>query len=840
MSSIKAFIQDRLKERMGQNGVLVVYDPERRYRELSLELATDEIRIVDASESSIESRDAALQALKELGRPSPQLKGMVVYVPGRHPLTDEEKQRDPFALYAVCGSMFPDGDNDEYLNLCLTAKPDHATQIRRIFSENSNPQFAVIDAVGMGTGWPCLQALLRVESGRDILFVFMAPSELQERVLIGQDGWISEARELFRATLNLKLITRGRTWASIADELWRYVLFSEFAFDLSEALPDLLANVPRANPEARLLVEDLCDRLRNDRRTQATYIERAEIIEKEFDLSAHCKGIKDLGVRGTFPFEERFFLEQAMVALNGGDIDTVRDILGHRQRSVWIGKGESQALWAVIQAALSLVEACGDYERQLPDYAHSQEMLIDFYIGCLCEVDRLHREYEQTVVDYIDAQDTTGESVEQVRSHYRRLTSNVHDLFIHHLEKSGWPPMGRMANAGLFDQLITPRLQESGNRVAFFLVDALRYELGVVLEKQLSEDGHVELRASFAQLPSITKVGMASLLPEAEQKLALKRSEKDDIVPMLGDIAVANVNQRMDILRKRYGQRFAEMPLKSFMRLKNSLPGTVDLLVLRTDQIDEQLEVDPETALGAIHDSLKRIRVAVHALKGMGFHEVVVATDHGFVLNTTAQAGDVCAKPPGDWVNVHERSLLGRGSSGSANFVIPAERAGIRGEFEQLAGPRGLVPYRAGLLYFHGGASLQEAVLPVITLRFKTSEPDYRKPTVRLFYKKGATHITTRLPVIEVALEYVDLFAQDPNFEILLEAHDKKGNVIGEAKAGGPVNPATGTITLKPEDRVQVTLKMQPEFEGSFTVKAVNPSTLTTYCKLELKTDYVV
>jgi hypothetical protein len=54
------------------------------------------------------------------------------------PLTDEEKQRDPFALYAVCGSQFPEGDGDEYRNLCLKAKPDHATEIRRIFAQDSN------------------------------------------------------------------------------------------------------------------------------------------------------------------------------------------------------------------------------------------------------------------------------------------------------------------------------------------------------------------------------------------------------------------------------------------------------------------------------------------------------------------------------------------------------------------------------------------------------------------------------------------------------------------------------------------------------------------------------
>lgn len=840
MSTIKSFIQDRLKERIMQNGVLVVYDPERRYRELCLELAADEIRVIDAGENSIESREAALQTLKELGQPNPILKGMLVYIPARAPLTDEEKQRDPFALYMVCGSVFPDGDGDEYQNLCLAAKPDHTTQIRRIFSENPDPPFAVIDAVGGGTGWPSLQALLGVESARDILFALLAPSEIQGKALKGQDAWVSEARELFQAALGLHLITRSKTWASVADELWRFLLFSEFVFDLPETLPDSLANVPRANPEARPLVEDLCDRLRNDRRTQAVYIERAEAIEKELDLPAQCKGIENLGVRDTFPFEERSFLEQAVGALNRGDTDVVRAILERRECSVWTGKGENLAQWAVVRAALNLVEACEDYDRQLPDHTHSQEKLIYFYTGCLCEVDRRHREFEQAVGDCIVFQTTLDESIEQARSRYQRLAGKVHNLFIHHLEKYGWPPAGRLANADLFDLLVAPKLRESGRRVALFLVDALRYELGVALTKQLSEDGQAELQTAFAQLPSITPVGMASLLPGAGQLLILKRSDKGDLLPMLGDVPVANVNQRMDVLRKYYGQRFAEMPLKNFIRSQKPLPGTVHLLVLRSEKIDAQLETDPEAALGLIHESLKRIRVAVHKLEEIGFYDVVIATDHGFFLSASTQAGDVCAKPQGNWINVHERSLLGRGAADAANFVIPAERAGIRGDFEQLAGPRGLVPYRAGMLYFHGGASLQETVLPVITMRLRTKESVYRKPIVTISYKNGAKRVTTRLPVIDVKLEYYDLFEPDINFEILLEAHDKKGNVIGEAKASGPVNPATGTINLKSGERVQVTMRINPEFEGNFTVKAMNPTTLAVYCKLDLETDYVV
>jgi hypothetical protein len=252
------------------------------------------------------------------------------------------------------------------------------------------------------------------------------------------------------------------------------------------------------------------------------------------------------------------------------------------------------------------------------------------------------------------------------------------------------------------------------------------------------------------------------------------------------------------------------------------------------------MEKSPELALELIHKTLKRIRVAINKLKTMGFQLAVIATDHGFFLNTCAEAGDVATKPPGDWISIHDRFQLGDGTSDATNFVLPSGQLGIRGEFAQAAGPRGLVPYRSGVVYFHGGASLQECILPVLTLKLKAEKPEYKKPVVTLSYKSGAKTITTRLPVIDIILDVQDLFFQGEDFEVLLEAHDRKGNVIGEAKAGGPVNPATGTVVLKPGERMQVALKMDSEFEGKFTVKALNPTNMTVYCKMDLETDYVV
>lgn len=840
---ISTFIRDTvLRPRLLKAGCVVVYDPDQRFKSICTSLEDDRVRVVDASGSSIESRLAAIQALSEVGGPKSGLDAMLIYVPRHLPATDEEKQVDPFSIYAESGAMFPQDDGDDYFSLCLRAKPDHSTEVRRVFAGSPHgPAFSVIDAIGGGASWPQLRSVLKVESGREILAALLAPNTVQAEALRAADGWGEEAREFLAATLGMSVKTRGKTWNALADELWRFVLFSEFVFDLPVALPIALKGVPHAPAEASPIVGDVCDRLRSNPSTRNDYIERAETIEADLDLTAQCSAIEDLGERDTFPFEERTFLKSAIKGITTNDTDVTRRLLARHKNSVWLGKGESQSQWELVRAGLSLVEACGDYERQLPAHARSQAELLDFYLGSLREADRLQREFEQAVGGILDPHGLMHEVIDQARSYYRRLAEKVQTVFVKHIETTGWPPQGRLANADVFDRLLADRLKESGRRVAYLMIDALRYELGVALEKMLAEDGPVELQAAYAQLPTITLVGMASLLPNARTELTLGL-EVDSLAPSLGAARVGNVSQRMDVLRRRFGDRFQEMPLNDFVRGKPKISETVDLLVLRSTEIDSQLENNPETTLGLIPGTLKLIRVALHKLRSMGFKEAVIVTDHGFFLNAQAEAGDVCIKPQGNWtINAHDRIMLGNGNADTHSAVISADKLGIRGDFAQVAMPRTMAPYRAGHLYFHGGASLAEAIVPVLVARLDNEESAATgKVAVEINYKNNVKRITTRMPVIDIKVQSDDMFSQDLIVEVLIEAQDGKGNVVGEPRPGGDVNPATRTLALTPGQSKQIALRMDPDFEGKFAVKALNPTTLASYSTLALETDYTV
>jgi len=830
--NIEKYISAKVFERRLDQRVLVVYDEFQRYRDICLSMASDNIFVVDGSDSSIESREAASINLAAFGRGGQKL---LIYVPSAAPVTDEDKQKDPFSIYGACGEVFPNGDGDSYLSLCLKAKPDHQTEIRQAFEQDPNPSFAVINGIGGGLQWPTLRALLNVESSPEIVSALMVPDERQKAELAGSEAWVAEAKQLFDQVLGLKLTTRGKKWKSISEELWRFVLFSEFVFDLPGELPNSLESVPSAHSAAQPIIENLCDGLRQDLRKQEDYIQYAEQIERDLKLELVCQSVEDLGARDTFPFEERTFLQVAINAIDSNDIEALNEILSQRKASIWSNRGENETQWDLVAAAKSLIESCNDLLRELPEHSASQAALLDYYLTSLREADRLQREFEQAVTDYWDATGLLKRVTERARQEYSKLAEKVQNLFTKQLVDTGWPPENRLYNADVFDEIVAPKLKTSGQRVAYLLVDALRFELGLELEKQLKDEFEIALKPAYAVLPSITLVGMASLLPGAGKELSIQKGSSG-MVPMLGENPVDTVPKRMGIFEKRFGSRFAEMRLDDFVDNHHKFDTNVELAVLRSWEIDSQFENNPKNAPKVILSELKNLRVAISMLQSQGFNEVVIATDHGFYMDRLTGGGDVCPKPAGDWELTHDRIALGKGNADQHHFVMPASQAGVKGDYSHIAGPTSMATYSRNKLYFHGGASLQECVVPVMEVKLKGQAKAVQQTEVTLNYKKGAKAITSRRPIVEISVTSDDMFAQ---VEILLEAHNEAGDVIGEAKIGGAVNAATRTVSLQPGDSQKVTIIMDEDFEGAFTVKALNPNTLMEFTQLKLKTNYL-
>ena len=848
--SIEQYIKsDILEKRLSDTSVVVVYDVEKRYQTLCGELASEHCQVIDISKGSLSTRQQAISALSGLTAG----KQLLLYIPTVAPMEEEDKQKDPFSLYAAAGCVFPDPERsgDNYRELCIKAKPDQATEIRELFDQNDNPSFDIINAIGGGVNWPTLQAALGAEGAANLLFKFMVVGKDAQAKLSAESSWVTEVQSLLSRSLGLSLRTKQPSWSAISDELWRFILFSEFVFDLNEDIPASLSDVPIAKSSAKPIIEELGDNLRKHTDFQNLYIERATAIEVELKLGSLCANITKLGKRDTFPFEEKCYLKQAIQALLADDGDTTRRIVGEHANSVWSSNSDSLVNWELVKSSQRLIETCTDLERELPSFSKKQADLIEYYQSSLRRADQLHREFEQAVNDCPDAEDLMLGVVDLVRKNYRELVETVQLKFTHFVDNAGWPPQGFLSNTQVFDTKVEPLLKSGGTRVAYLMVDALRYELGYELNKQLVEDADAQLSVAFATLPSITPVGMASLLPGAYNKLSVHVKD-GKTTPLFDGKPVSDVPSRMGVFKSQYGDRFQEMPLKYFMKLpkKKMVENSVDLLVLRSTEIDSFFENHPEDAPAMMQRELKQIRQAVNKLQTQGFQKVFIVTDHGFYMNNAQEVGDVVTKPDSTWKVEHQRMLLGNGNLDSHHYNLTSEHTGIKTDILQFAGPKSLSPYRRGMLYYHGGLSIQECLVPVIEITLKSSPvKSGQNSSVLLDYKNGAKRITARFAVISLKLESLsaDLFGTAEDLEateILLEAHSGAGAkilVVGEARPGEHVNAATGTVTLEPGKIIKVTLKMDPEFEGVFKVKAIDPVTSSILgTPLELVTDYAV
>jgi hypothetical protein len=835
--SIREYIRNEVfAKRAADAGCLVVYDPTRRYRKIVLEMESASCRVIDAGISVIEQREAAMTDLRDLA--DGEIQQFILWVPSRKPETDEEYQRNPFSVFGRIGAEFPSGDGDDFASLCRRAKPDHVVEINKLFAENE-PSFETIDALDKGGSWPKLKTLLAANSPKEIIISLLSPGPDQDAALKSDPTWVNEAREFIERTLGHKLKTRGQTRQSIADELWRLLTFSELVFDSNGDIPASLSLVPRADTSAKTLVFEVCDELRKHQDHKDTYLTKALEIEEELALPERAKSMIHLGNRDTFAFEERHFLTRFVDTLLARKNAEARGILNSRKNSIWLSKEGRLIEWTVAERALDLIETTEDHTQ--PSFANL-EAIIHAYASSWRELDRRHRELEQAAANCEDEQADLEKLVAAARVTYLKVVGQLQAEFIRLVQSDGWPASdGKLfSNAQVFSREVVPAL-DAGQRVVYFLIDSLRYELAIELEKQLAEKRPVTFHTVCAQLPTYTEVGMASLMPEADKALSL--ANKDGrLVTTLGGAVATTPSTRLAYLQSRKGDLCSDIDLDDLVRpgKKLKLPDKTRLLVVRSRELDAIAHESPHQVLQVIPNLVRLIIKGIGKVESAGFQKAVIATDHGFILLHEQEAGNVVPKPPGNWLVEKARCLLGQGESDANNLVFAREHVGIPGEFQHYAVPKTLSPYTRGHLYYHEGLSLQECVLPCLCVEMKVQAAKTKLPELQISYRQGKTDkITSRRPVVDIAWSQMDAFAGEHEIEIALDAVDSKGNTVGWVSSGQTVNLATQGVRICPGQIVGVGLRMEDEFSGTFTIRALDPATQALVAQLVLKTAYL-
>jgi hypothetical protein len=839
--SLTSHLNKRLIDLLEEHRVVVWYDREDAFREFASAFKAPRCQVVLATDSTLRARreaESVYAKMNESDKHAESRANLLLYVPRARAATPESRQRDPFEVFALAGCAFGDNEAELLQSLARQAMPEHESAINRLFAEGK-PTLALLDGLESGERWPLIREALGTESPVDVVAQVLCNRD--KAVQVGKvAGCQAEVLRLLQSAFGFERPPQAKTWKEIQQHLGTYLLLSEFAFDLPGLLPDALRAVPRAEASHRERILAACDRMRSSDPLRDGYIELAERVESDLRLDSVTEGIDNLGTLDTFAFEERQYLARLLRRIEDDDLAAARSILGDRRRSIWRRLPERALLWSVAERCVDFLETAATVEKSWRDEASNTKSMVQAYArpGGWAELDRRQRLYEQSAAGCAD-DDEILPLVDACRARYRSVALQIQEHFLIRVHEEGWPPDGVVRHTEVFDRLVAPPLEQR-ERVAFFLGDALRLEMGRDLGEALGDLGEVDTTPVASVLPTTTPCGMAALMPGADGALSLVESG-DALVPALGTRLLKVSDDRMKLLKERYGDRFAEMTLDALLstsvnKLRKRL-SSPDLLIVRTQDIDELGEnLSLYRARKLMSEVLGDIARAAGRLAALGYQHLVFVADHGHVLLPEVPAGDVVATPPGRWLKTKRRCCLGSGlAATTGTVVLRAADVGIQGAPEEICVPTGFKVFSAGEGYFHEGISLQECVLPAVVVRVKTTSTGQGKQQVSVRYRSDK--FTSR--VIGLKLVYASGgFFEEP-VRVKVQAHGgtaANAKVVGDAADCDARDESTHEVTLKPGAEVPVPVLIDPDFSGPFVeIRVTDPVTGQIWARKKLK-----
>ncbi|MCC6528211.1 MAG: PglZ domain-containing protein [Polyangiaceae bacterium] len=820
---VRDFLFKRLGELLDERRVVVWYDAQNEYAELYDAFARAELVKIDARRSALVARrqaDEAWARIVDPANPPPRGPTALIYVPWARAAVEETLVHEPFEVYARLGAAFGADAAESLPSLARQAMPARAADIDKLYAAHPTVKLAQIEALAERSGFPFLKRALETEDAIEVGARVVAASTTVKKAL-AEAGVLGDLTRLLAEAFGFAAPTHV---AKLGKEFALWVLFSEFAFDVKGAVPTHAAKVPRAKPEHERAIYALCDRLRGSDASRDAYMSVAMTVQEDLQLHGIANEPGDWGDRDTFRAEDRSTLLWVQEECLASRLGKARRALDLRKKSIWLRDAECSQLWQLATRCLELLEASERWRARViaPGRPVAEHLLG--YVSPddgLWRVDRCQRWLERAEVDCGADRQVLQPLLEHCRSVHRAVAGAGQAAFLEAVLREGWPPDGPRQTE-VFSRDVAPALQQ-GARVAYFLVDAMRYEMGRDLAEMLGKLGDVVVTGVRTVVPTTTPFGMAALLPGAEASFACAVAG-GDVVPVVAGAHVADVSARKECFRKLLGDRYRDLRLDELQeandaRLREML-GKADLLVVRSDDIDKAGEgtnlPSARRFMSSILDDLTRV---AQRLARAGVTRMVFAADHGHVLVPEIAPGDVVREPPGTWVASKRRCRLGSGA-GTADgvCVVKARHLGLEGEVDDIALATGFRVFAAGAAYFHEGVSLQECLVPVVTLSPKGATAAGGTNHVAIAYRHP--HFSQRVFIVKLKLTTVERSELEVR---VVAVAPGAAQPVGKAADCEARDPATGLIRLRVGVEEAVAIRIDDDFAGpSVDVQALD------------------
>jgi len=837
--NFSSWLTKRLIDLLEESRIVVWYDPESLFMDFVQQFRAPRTTIVSAAESLLTARRSADENYLRMNSSetsSSSSQCLLIYLLYARGQNEEEKRNDPFEVYARIGVAFGDTEGNKAESLARQALPGHADTITRLFREG-NPTLDLLDDLEKSHRNPILESIFKSDSASEIFPRFLCDMS-NARQVMDTHGAIDELLRLADTALGLPISADLRELQAVRNRLSAFILFSEFAFDLAGAIPEPLKAVSRASIESKPVIDLVCNRMRSDSGLVVEYMKIAHTVQQQLHLAEFADILPDLGIRDTFPFEEEILLGRTVARALSLDLTGARDIIIKRRASIWRSRPDRMLLWSVVERAVALLEVVQRIEASFKPTKKSSDLLHAYTTGGWFEIDRSQRLFEKAVANSQD-DSTIGSIIELARRMYAALAVKIQGSLLDCVKADGWPPEGVLRQTAVFPTHVQPNLEQR-LKVAYFLVDSLRYEMGHDLAEVAAPCGDVSIFHAATVFPSVTDFGMAALMPKADGYLGMA-DKKGLLVSALGTRVISNVNDRTRWLKEQLGDRVADMTLDDLLSKQKKIASRIvnaDLVVVRSQEIDMIGEnVTGRQARKHFSNVISDIAAAMRLLAQNGVVRFVITSDHGHVLFPEIQPGDVVNQPQGEWKTSKRRCLLGKSyGQDPGSLIFPAHYVGIQGPIDEACVPLGLKVYTDGEGYFHGGISLQESVIPVIIVQVKAMLPHAaRTASIEIRYR--ADRFTSRVVGLTLVLSPSDVFGEAQL--VRLEAFDgdmAAAKVVGVAADCDARDPRTGDILLQPNKETSVPILIDSDFSGGeIEIRASDPQTRLIWHKVKLK-----
>jgi len=401
----------------------------------------------------------------------------------------------------------------------------------------------------------------------------------------------------------------------------------------------------------------------------------------------------------------------------------VRDQIRQRRQGTWYD--DFKHLYEAVDAAAHFIHFNDDTSLEAETLPGAAER----YYRSWFKVDQLYRKfiYHLRISSQPTLMGTLAEHIENLYSNNFLLKlGNQFQELVCTMDTWEIPSIRRQDT--FFDTCVQPLILKK-NKACIIISDALRYEIGEELQRCIRKEDKYEadLSPMISMLPSYTQLGMAALLPHKELAIA---DNDSGAVLVDGQLSTGTEN-RTKILQgalQECGRAVAAEELLAMSKEDTrALLKANDVLYIYHNRIDAagDKKESEDKVFEAAEETISELIRLIKKLTGNNASNVIVTADHGFLYQRRAieESDFTDVDIQGTQILYKSRRfVLGHGLVETQGLhTFSSQQLGLAGDVEVQI-PKSINRLRlkgAGSRYVHGGASLQEIIVPVVKINKK-------------------------------------------------------------------------------------------------------------------------